>query len=111
MVMTMTTMIVVYNSDGSSLAFRPSAAIIRATSPRETIPEPMVREDLVSNPVILAPNPDPISLDAIAKTDRMRRGSHCSNNPSNETVRPMLARKTGQITNRQQIPFFSRSAF
>ena len=33
-----------------------------ATSPRETIPAPIIAEDLASNPVIRAPNPQPINF-------------------------------------------------
>ncbi|CEY40174.1 Uncharacterised protein [Streptococcus pneumoniae] len=36
--------------------------MISATSPRETIPAPIIAEDLASNPVIRAPNPQPINF-------------------------------------------------
>ena len=53
-------------SFANKFAVNPFAAIMSATSPRDTIPAPILIEDCKLNPVSLAPKPDPINFVKIA---------------------------------------------
>lgn len=48
---------------------KPVAAIIKATSPRETIPAPIIREEWLLKPVSFAPIAPPTSYVRMAMTD------------------------------------------
>lgn len=53
-------------SFANKFAVNPFAAIISATSPRDTIPAPIPIDDFKLNPVNLAPSPDPTNFVKIA---------------------------------------------
>jgi len=69
--------------------------MIRATSPRETIPEPIIAEDFVPNPVIRAPSPQPISFVNTAITVKAKMNKILSPMPSNVILIPILTKNTG----------------
>ena len=62
-------------SFANKFAVSPFAAMISATSPRDTIPAPILMKDWRLNPVSLAPKPDPINF------VENRNESHNNNEP------------------------------
>jgi len=74
---------------------KPIAAIINATSPRETIAEPIPNELFQPKPAAFAPIAEPINLVKIAKTLRIAIRTIFSVIPTNSAVTPIEVKKTG----------------
>lgn len=68
-VVTITTSTIAGKSESEiNPACSPFCATIKATSPLEIIPTPMVRESILEKPHSFAPNPQPMILDSMATT-------------------------------------------
>ncbi|MNN58735.1 hypothetical protein D3C81_1737990 [compost metagenome] len=73
----------------------PIAAIIRATSPRDTIAEPIAMALRQLKPAALAPSAEPISFVAMAsRLSRIIR-PRCEDIPEKSTFTPIVVKKTG----------------
>ena len=97
-VVTTTTMTTGPNKRGD---IRPTAApllaTIRATSPRDTIPQPICRDSLLLNPESLAPIPQPTILVIIATPSSTSANTTIIMLISVSTTdRPTLAKKMGE---------------
>jgi len=90
-----TTTIAVKYSGNKRDSCKPVAAIIRATSPRETIPAPIIKEERLLKTDIFAPIASPTSFVIIAIITSATINPIWLPTPLNETFKPMLTKKTG----------------